>query len=412
MTIIVDDVLQEPNFTDPALYVSGVPHEALDRVRDRERLVWQPTPGGTYNGGFWLVTRYQDVMDIESRPEDFSSVPGAFYPLGNMDGDSPMQKHILFMDPPVHSRLRKMASRSFGPRIVKRFDGWVREVTEEALDAAFARKEFDFVEDVAKLIPGRVMSAIMGVPSESREQIVQWSLDVFVAQAKAEEDGGAAFAGVFGEIGQYMAALGVEKLRNPQDDLLSVVATALDSGEIDEFEYQMYASGILVAGTETTQTLMSQSLRLMVESEQTRATFEKAFETGRYLRLVEECLRYVTPALNVARTATRDLEFNGQKISKGDTMQLMLAAANRDPDVFVDPHRFDPFRDPKPLAAEGVAFGSGVHRCVGSMLAKVELKTLFEEIHRRGVRLELNGQPERGWSSLVNQLNALPVKLG
>ncbi|MDV6271414.1 cytochrome P450 [Rhodococcus globerulus] len=411
MTSIVDNVLQEPDFTDPAVYVPGVPHEALDAIRDREHLVWQPTSHGTFNGGLWLVTRYRDVMDIESRPADFSSVPGAFYPLGNLDGDSPMQKHILFMDPPEHSRLRRMASRSFGPRIVKRFDGWVREVTEEALDDAFARKKFDFVDDVAKLIPCRVMSAIMGVPNEMREQIVQWSLDVFAAQATAENDGGAAFASVFADIGQYMSTLGKEKLRNPQDDLLSVVAASLDNGEIDEFEYQMYATGILVAGTETTQTLMAQSIRLMVENEDTRATFEKAFTTGQYLKVVEECLRYVTPAYNVARTATRDLDFNGQQIRSGDTMQLILAAANRDPDIFTDPHRFDPFRDPKPLAAEGVAFGSGPHRCVGSMLAKLELKILFEEIHRRGARLDLNGQPERGWSALVNQLNTLPLKI-
>lgn len=411
MTSIVDDALQEPNLTDPAVYVEGFPHETLDKIRARQGLVWQPAEHGTYNGGLWLVTRYNDVMDIESRPADFSSVPGAFYPLGNMDGTSPMQKHILFMDPPEHSRLRRMASRSFGPRIVRRFDGWVREVTEEALDNAFPLGEFDFVEDVAKLIPCRVMSAIMGVPSEMREQIVQWSLDVFVAQAKAEQDGGAAFAAVFAEIGAYMAELGVEKLRDPQDDLLSVVAAALDNGEIDEFEYQMYTTGILVAGTETTQTLMSQSIRLMIEDEVTRATFEKAFADGEYLRLVEECLRYVTPAYNVARTATHDLEFNGQQIRKGDTMQLMLAAANRDPEIFEDPHRFDPFRDPKPLAAEGVAFGSGPHRCVGSMLAKLELRILFEDINRRGVRLELNGTPERGWSSLVNQLNSLPVKV-
>jgi cytochrome P450 len=409
VTTLTDSSIEIPDFTDPATYVAGVPHEAFDELRSRPGLYWQKTIEGTYNGGFWVVTRFNEVVEIEQEPAVFSSVPGAFFPLANMGGDGPMSKHILFMDPPEHSRVRRVAMKSFGPRVVAHFDGWIRDIVNETLDEALHRGSFDWISDVARLIPSRVIAAVLGVPRELRGQVVDWSDAIFEGQVN--QDGGAAMARAFEEVNVYMAELGQEKLRDPQDDMVTVLAQSLDREEIDEDEYAMYTTALLIAGYETTHTLIGQSMRLIVEDKDVRRGCDLAFEAGEFNAVVDEFLRLVTPAMNVARTATEEIEFHGQTIRRNDTMQLMLVAANRDPDVFADPHRFDPSRARgKTLSGgDGLAFGSGLHRCVGNVLAKMDSRILFEEMHRRDVRLEMDGEPRRGWSTLINQLLSLPV---
>lgn len=411
MTSLTDSSIEIPDFTDPATYVAGVPHPAFDELRSRPGLYWQKAAEGTYNGGFWVVTRYQDIIEVEQQPAVFSSVPGAFFPLANMSGDGPMSKHILFMDPPEHSRVRRVAMKSFGPRVVARFDDWIREVVNETLDETLARGGFDWIADVARLIPSRVIAAVMGVPRELRGQVVEWSDAIFTGQVN--QDDGAAMAAAFEAVNVYMAQLGQEKLRDPQDDMVTVIAQALDRGEIDEGEYAMYVTALLIAGYETTHTLIGQSMRLILEDDDVRRACDQAFDAGEFNAVVEEFLRMVTPAMNVTRTATEDVDFHGQAIRRNDTMQLMLIAGNRDPEVFTEPHRFDPsrVRTNALTGGDGLAFGSGLHRCVGNVLAKMDSRILFEEMHRRGVRLELAGEPQRGWSTLINQLLSLPVNV-
>jgi len=253
-----------------------------------------------------------------------------------------------------------------------------------------------------------VIASVMGVPRELRQQVVDWSDAIFTSTVTQDDDG-AAMARAFDEVNVYMAKLGEEKLRHPQDDTTTVLAQSLDRGEIDKAEYAMYTTALLIAGYETTHTLIGQAMRLILEDEDIRRTCELACE---FNAVVDEFLRYVTPAMNVTRTATQEIDFHGQTIRRNDTMQLMLIAANRDPDVFAHPHRFDPSRPRgKTLPADGVAFGSGLHRCVGNVLAKMDTRILFEEMRRRGVRLELDGEPQRGWSTLINQLLLLPVRV-
>lgn len=328
-----------------------------------------------------------------------------------MSGESPMRKHILFMDPPEHSRVRRVAMKSFGPRVVAHFDDWIRDIVNETLDEVLPRGSFDWISDVARLIPSRVIAAVMGVPRELREQVVKWSDAIFTSTV-TQDDGGAAMARAFDEVNVYMAKLGEEKLRDPQDDTVTVLAQSLQRGEIDEAEYAMYTAALLIAGYETTHTLIGQAMRLILADGEIRRTCELAFQAGEFNAVVDEFLRYVTPAMNVTRTATEDTDFHGQTIRRDDTMQLMLVAANRDPEVFADPHRFDPSRPRgRTLPGDGLAFGSGLHRCVGNVLAKMDARILFEELHRRGVRLEIAGEPGPGWSTLINQLLSLPVRV-
>jgi cytochrome P450 len=413
VTTTATSKIEMPDFANPATYVPGVPHEAFDVLRQQPELYWQPVDFGTYNGGYWVTTRFKDIVEIEKQPEVFSSVPGAFFPLANQSLDGPMSKHILFMDPPTHTRVRRVAARSFSPRVVAKFDTWVQGVVSEAVEDALALGEFDWIEAVARLVPARVIADVMGVPHEQRGEVVRWSEAVFKSQANPEDDG-AAMTQAFQEVAQYMTVLGQEKLRNPQDDMVTILAQYLDRGEIDHAEYTMYLTALILAGYETTHTLLGQSMRLILENEFVHRECRAAVAAGTTNQMIDEFLRYISPIMNVMRTATKDVEFNGQLIRKNDSLQLMLTAGNRDPEAFSDPHTFNPSRDgAKPLAfgGDGLAFGSGIHRCIGNTLAKMEARILLEELDRREVRLELNGEPKRGWSSLINQLLALPVRL-
>ena len=195
------------------------------------------------------------------------------------------------------------------------------------------------------------------------------------------------------------------KLRHPADDMATALAQANERGEFGEMEYRSYTALLLLAGFETTHTAMAQSMRLMTEDPEIDAIARQSMADGNINPLVEEFLRFITPAMNMARVATKDVDFRGTAVKKGDCMQLYFAAANRDPSVFAEPHRFNPAR----TELRNLAFGSGAHTCVGNALAKLEMRILFDEMHKRSLKLSLAGEPTRGRSTLINQLARLPL---
>ncbi|MDM0072693.1 cytochrome P450 [Variovorax sp. J31P207] len=394
-----------PDLANPATFVTGVPHEAFDRIRAMPGLYWQPAAQGTLTGGFWAVTRHADIVAIERDPEAFTSSKGFFFPgaLENVAEVPSLRANIMLTDPPTQTRLRKAAARSFGPRVVAQFDEWIRAIVVEVLDDVVAKGEFDWVADVAAIIPSRVVARVIGVPFEERQLIVDWTNNIF--HASTIPDGFKSVLEAAAASFSYMDALRPRKLRDPKDDMGTILAQCVERGEISEDECRLYLSLLLVAGFETTHTAIAQSMRMIVESPEIRQAVTDAVASGGLNLLVEEFLRYITPAMNMARTATRDLEFRGQHIRKGDMMQLYFTAANRDPSLFSEPHRFVPAR-PK---NEHITFGSGAHHCIGNALARLEIRILFEELHKRNITLKLNGTPKRGWSTFINQLFELPV---
>lgn len=405
------DVSGTPDLADPETFKAGVPFEAYDKMRELPGLPWQRAEAGTLTGGFWVVTRYEDAVEVLQDPDRFSSSYGSVYPLPNPTRVEPMSKHILFMDPPEHSTVRRTATKSFGPRVVANFDAWIRECIVETLDNALTRERFDWVDDVCHVIPPLVIARILGVPRDERQYIVAASRDMFAAQSV--RDGGASLAAEMMKVGDYLARLGQEKLQNPADDMSTVLAQSLEAGEIGPVEYQMYLSALLSAGAETTDTTMSHIGHLLASDPEVATATVRALDEGKADALVDEFLRYVTPAMNFARVAMRDTELNGHAIRKGEMLVVSLAAANRDPAAFSRPNTFDPFRtDAKPAAGTGGAgmtFSAGPHRCPGQHLAKLELRILLEELHTRGVVLAMDGEARRGASGVVNQLVALPV---
>jgi cytochrome P450 len=392
-----------PDLSDPQTFVAGVPHEALAKLREKPGLYWQAARHGTITGGFWAVTRFKDIVEIEKDPALFTSTEGVNFPSTGKRDNPDLMNHILYKDPPDHSRLRRVVAKSFGPRVVANFESWVRQIVTEVLDDCLPKKEFDWIDDVARLVPSRVIAKVMGVPTSDRAKIVDWADAMF--RVAMDEDAPAKRAAVYASVWDYTDRLREEKLRNPADDMVTLLAQSHERGELSHQEYRHFSHALIIAGYETTHTLIGQSMRLILEDPEIARSSEEALNVGNATGLVKEFLRYVTPIMNMARTATRDVEMFGEKIRTGDLMQMYFTSANRDSSVFNDPERFDPNR----TESASLAFGGGVHRCLGSALAELEGVVLFDELHKRGVKLRLNGQPRRGWSTWINQLTYLPV---
>lgn len=400
-----------PDLSDPRTFVDDVPIEAFRAIREKPGLYWQPTPISTTHGGYWAVTRFADILAIEKDLESFTSTHGAAYPLmstGPMQG--PSADDLLLTDPPRHTRLRKVAAKGFGPRVVANFEPWIREIVREAIAAVDGRDTFDWVAEFAQTIPAYVIGRVLGIPREDRERLVAWTIAIFAATQQTEgllpgEGTARKTEGPQREMAEYAAMIQELKRANPADDMFTVLGKCVDDGEITQAEFLQWMVLMMAAGFETTHTAIGHSMRMYLEDPEVRAATDRAVDEGLAGRAVDEYIRLISPPMQMARTAIRDLEFAGTKIREGDVMVLYFLAANRDPAVFSEPDRFNPWRPEK----DTLAFGSGVHRCIGSYLAKLEVQVLFEELRAAGLNLRLGGEPKRGWSNFINQLTSLPV---
>ena len=412
MTLTNDEIQinQFPDLSDPRSFVAGLPFEAFAGMRELAGMYWQPTMLATANGGFWAVTRWADIVAVEKDPETFTSTRGPSYPGTNMPADHPGRDGLMTTDPPRHSYLRRAAAKGFSPRVVAHFEDWVRSVVSEELDRVEAMEHFDYVTEIAQTIPARVVLRALGAREEDQEMLVRLVIAFFAALQDTEgleqgEGVSEKAIPVMMEIQAYAAKIQEIKKQCPADDMFTELNACVDRGELTQPEYLNWMQTMLGAGFETTHTTISQSMRMYLDDPEVAERTDRALEEGLGARVADEYVRVVSPVIQMARTATRDVEFGGEQVRKDDVMVLYYPAANRDPTVFSDPDRFDPWRP----ETETLAFGSGVHRCIGANLAKLEIRVLWEEIHRRGIKLKLNGEPKRGWSVFINQLTSLPV---
>jgi cytochrome P450 len=268
--------------------------------------------------------------------------------------------------------------------------------------------EFDYVEKFARTIPAYVIGRVLGCPREDRPRIIDWTNRLF-AVGQQSEDGTPpdvdAMVRVQEEIEAYCTQMQERKRKEPADDMFTALSTIADAGEISQAEFRQWTLLILTAGFETTHTAIGPSMRMILEDDEIRAKTDRAVGEGLSVKAAEEFIRLITPAMQMARLATRDVEVAGTQVKQGDAVVLYFVSANRDDSVFDEPDTFNPWR----TETATLAFGSGVHRCIGSYLAKLEVQILFEELHAAGIRLRLNGTPRRGWSNFINQITELPV---
>ncbi|MCP2258521.1 cholest-4-en-3-one 26-monooxygenase [Streptoalloteichus tenebrarius] len=393
------------DLSDPRSFVDGVPHGVFDRLRREAPVHWTPTDWGTPSGGFWSLTRHDDVVAVSQDQEDFTSALGAMFP--SCPDTVALQRGAMIMrDPPDHTRLRLLTARGFGRRAVGRLEDWVRELAVPLVEGLWRRDTLDFVAEVAAVLPARVIGALLGVPDADLDNMVRWAHAMVFGGADADGVDAAHQAAL--EAFEYADWLRDRKLRHPEADVMTELAMAdVDGERLRAEDYNAYFLLLVTAGIESTHTLLGQAVRLALEEPGVERQIRAAATARRMDGVVEELLRHVSPVMHMARHARRDVRLRDRTIAAGDMVLLWYVAANRDPEVFPDPHRFDSERR-QPHVAFG---GGGPHYCLGSHLARLETRVLLEELFTRGPRLEPAGPPRRGWSVFANHLRELPVRV-
>jgi cytochrome P450 len=416
MTVVQED-LANVDVASPKVYAEGVPHETFAALRAHDPVHWHPWPG--MRDGFWLLSKHADVVAVGKEPEAYSSQLGHIA-LEDREPDAlAARQSLIETDPPEHTRLRKLVSYAFTRSKVKEYEDYTRTIARDLLDRAIAQGEFDFVTEISEPLPITVLISILGLPKEDAPLLIELTSEMAAATdpeyrpdpAKYPTDvdprllpfGTPAAWHVF----EYGRKMGEERRQHPTDDLVSrLVHAEVDGERLTDTEYCNFFELFIFAGNETTRTgILQGTLALLEHPEE----FERlAANPSLMPTAVDEILRYGTPIIYFRRTATRDTEIRGVPIRAGDRVALWYLAANFDEEVFADPHRFDVGRQPNPH----VTFGrGGPHFCLGSFLARLEIRVLLEEILARNVRFELTGRPVRLSSNFVNGFKSLPVRV-
>ncbi len=384
-------------------YVPAVPHEMFEVLRAEAPVYWHEETDGP---GFWALTRYNDVVTVNRDNQLFSSARRTAL-IMEPDEEMLAQQRMMMlnMDPPMHTRYRLLVNKGFTPRMVGRLEERARELANQIIDNICEEGKCDFVTDVAAELPLQMIAEVMGVPQEDRHLVFDWSNRMIGSEDPEYKESAEAAQQASMELYAYADKLAAEKRINPRDDIISVLLQAEVDGErLTDLEFDLFFLLLSVAGNETTRNLISHGMLALIEHPDQRT---KLLEDPALLpSATEEMLRWGSPVMHFRRTATSDTEIGGQPIKEHDKVVIWYISANRDEDVFKDPYKFDIERSPN----EHVAFGGGgPHFCLGTNLAKLEIRVMFEELSRRLPDMELAGPVQRLRSNFINGIKHMPV---
>ncbi len=414
------------DLADVDLYSQGIPHDVFAAVRATPGLCWNTITDTTgsdadsaLEDGFWAVTRHADVVEVSRDTATYSSAVGHIQ-IYDIDDDAlESRASMIDMDPPVHTRLRRLVSSAFTPRHVLDYQQMIRERVCRCLDDITADGGGDWVSTVAKPIPISVICDLMGVPETDHDYMIELS-DYLVAGTSNEPLEPDAYGNTtelrllpFNSpaahgINEYARELGEQRRKRPADDLITKLINAEVDGErLSDNEFTNFFRLMIFAGNETTRSAIAHlALQFdrfsdeFIRLQQDRSLIESG---------AEEVIRHSSPILYFRRTVTRDVELSGTPLKEGDKVVMWYAAANFDETVFVDPHRFDLGRAVPPA---NVAFGGGgAHFCLGAPLARLEVAILLDEIAERDLRIEVVGEPEFVRSNFVNGIEHVEVRI-
>jgi cytochrome P450 len=379
-------------FTQPAY------HQVLATLR-AEAPVFECAPG------FWTVARYADIRDLSRDPAHFCSGQGALVndPLRGAD-TTKHARSILHMDPPEHSDFRSLLNRRFTPRAMSHLADSIRLRAVEVIEAAPPDEEIDFVAQLSAPFPLIVIAELLGVDETDRGDFRRWS-DAAIESPDLPPDESLA---ALGELATFISRHIRVKREDPGPDLVSLlVESEVHGSPLSREELFMFLLTLLVAGNETTRTLLSGTALVLDQHPEQRAAL--AADPSLLPGAVEECLRWVTPVQAFCRTATEDLTVLGTAIAEGDYLCMLYASGNRDELVFGDDAgAFDVRRAANPMH---VAFGFGEHVCLGASLARLESRIFVEELLARYPNYAVTGTAERVRSTTVAGIRSLPVVL-
>jgi cytochrome P450 len=379
-------------------FYAGDPYPAYRELRASAPVCWNDVTN------FWALLKYEDVRFVSSNPATFTSTRGITIPDPALP--SPVQPgNLIFTDPPRHRQMRKLINSGFTRRRVSVLEPKIRDLVGGILDGLEPDSVHEFAEEIAAPLPTRLIAELIGAPPEDWEQFRAWS-DAATGSADPEIELDPLVAA--GQLFEYFQKLIGERRVEPRDDLLSVLAGAeIDGDRLTDEDLLNFAFLLLVAGNETTRNLIALgTLALMTHPEQQRLLVD---DPSLIPAAIEEMLRWNSPVVHMARTATIDVDIRGQRIAEGDVVVMLYQSANRDEDVFgPDSEEFRVTRHPNPH----IAFGCGEHSCIGAQLARLEAGVMFEELLRRFPRLTLVGDVDRMRATMVPGVKRMPVRLG
>lgn len=369
------------------------PHAELRWLRENDPVYWDE------EGGVWGVTRYDHLKEVESDPATFSNAGG----IRPDTGPIPM---MIDMDDPEHRNRRKLVSKAFTPNRVREQEPHIHRIVHALVDEVCERGECDFIWDIAAWVPLIMIGDALGVEPDDRDDLLRWSDDLLRGLGTEDLELLNKTMEAFAGYNEYAARVIEDRRGCPRDDVMSVLVHAeVDGDRLDDHSILHESLLILIGGDETTRHVMSGGMyQLLVERERwERLKADRAL----VVPAVEEMLRWVSPIKNMCRTATRTVELHGKTIEEGQKLLMLYPSANRDADRFPDPDTFDMERSPN----DHVAFGFGTHFCLGSSLARLELRALFEVLADRlpDLRLATDEEPGHRAANFVSGYEAMPV---
>ncbi len=395
---------------DRANFQEGPPHELFRRLRHQCPIHWSPRiTEYPDEDGYWSITTADDVFEVSRDWQTYSSELGGFTALKNAILPLELQQAMFIgMDPPKHDRIKALFQQGFTPKRIAEHEEAIREITIEVLDRLEGRDTCELVEDVAQPVVARVIGSFMGLPPEDDAVWARLMNTILQAGDPDATPGGAQTVmerdvpEVFERCGQLIA----ERREAPTDDLTSVLVHAeIDGEQLEDHEIVMGFVLLMAAGNDSTKATYCSGMRALMENPDQR---DKVIEDPSLVpAAVEESLRMFPAFGHFARTATCDTELHGQRISEGEKVVMWYPSSNRDETRYEGADRFDVTRN-----AEHQAFGAGGrHFCLGTALARLELRVLIEETLARYPAMEMAGTPTYVESPFANQLKTLPVRL-
>lgn len=394
------------DLTDTEPFVRGEAHDLWRRLRQESPVHWNPTA----EGGFWALTRYADVLAAYRDEETFSSAHGAI--LGGSYRsrvDSASGRMLVCADPPKHRRLRRRMQRVFSQRMVERVAEQVRRTVGDAVDRLWADGGGDFAADVSPELPAGALMAMFDIGHADARHLLELTRAMIAYRDEnyrkdtADEALGLALAQA--EIFEFFQELVAERRTNPGDDAVTLLLSAPGERELDEDTLLFNLMNLAVGGNETTPHSASGGvLALMERTDQWDLLVAEPDVVGTG---VEEILRWTSTNAYVQRVVTRPIRIGAVELAVGDSVTLWNASANRDEAHFPDPDRFDLTRSPNPH----LAFGSGIHHCIGAITARRELAALLHALRERPGRLVPAGPPRRLRSNFMLGIDSLPVEV-
>lgn len=414
MTAVTPSTEDFADITSHDTYLDDFPHATFARLRAEDPVSWTTEADGS---GFWAVTKHADVIEVSRDYNRFTASRGIR--MERMDPDElEARRSMMEFDPPEHTRLRRLVQPGFTPKVVATYESAFRKLVGVVLDRVLPLGEFDFVTEIARELPIRMLCRLLGIPEEDAGKMVAWGdqmisnadpeyTPVIIDKVDTEEYRLLPFrAPAAIDVYCYAEEIALERRARPQDDIITTLLTAEPDGEpLTDLEFKNFFTLLMVAGNETTRHTISHGLISLKENPEQLETWRSDI-AGRSTDATEEILRSSAVTMHFRRTVVEDTEIGGIRVSAGDRVVLWYTSANHDETVFTDPFDFDITRKPNPH----LAFGTGRHKCLGASLAQLEVRVFFEEFLDRVGSFDV-GEPDRLRSNFIRGIKHLPVKV-